>query len=111
MKTLSTAWRAAAARDRTGLISIARRRLGGGFARKFVTLSALTAAGQLSFVAALPILSRMYTPTQFGAFAIYLAVVNIAGPPLSLKFNSALYASSSREQAAQSLALALVVSA
>jgi O-antigen/teichoic acid export membrane protein len=98
----------AASKRPGGLIAAARARLGGPFARRFVALSGLTAAGQLSFLAALPVLSRQYTPADFGVFAVYLAIVNLAGPLMSLKFDSALYAARSREEAAQTLVLALL---
>src|SRR5689334_19718769 len=52
-----------------GLIFALHSRLVGPFGRKVATLSALTAVGQMTFVAALPVLSRMYTPTDFGVFA------------------------------------------
>ena len=52
----------------------------GPFARKAMGLSALTALGQASFVVALPVLSRLYTPSDFGIFTIYLSIVNIGGP-------------------------------
>jgi O-antigen/teichoic acid export membrane protein len=53
-------------------------------------------------------LSRLYTATDFGLFTIYLSIVNLGGPMLSLKFDSALYAAGSREEAAKTLLLALV---
>jgi O-antigen/teichoic acid export membrane protein len=80
----------------------------GPFARKVVSLSALTAAGQLSFVVALPILSRLYTPTDFGVFTIYLSIVNLGGPIVGLKFDSALYAARTRREAGTTLVLSLL---
>jgi O-antigen/teichoic acid export membrane protein len=80
----------------------------GPFARKVMGLSALTAAGQASFVLALPFLSRLYTPTDFGLFTIYLSIVNLGGPIVGLKFESALYAARNKEEAAATLALSLL---
>ena len=80
----------------------------GPFARKVIGLSALTAAGQLSFVVALPVLSRLYTPTDFGIFTIYLSIVNIGGPLVGLKFDSAIFAARTRREAAATLALSLL---
>ena len=80
----------------------------GPLARKAMSLSALTAAGQASFVIALPLLSRLYTPSDFGLFTIYLSIVNIGGPLVGLKFKSALYTVRTKEEAGVSLVLSLV---
>src|SRR5258708_32506595 len=80
----------------------------GPFARKVMSLSALTAVGQGSFVVALPLLSRLYTPTDFGVFTIYLSIVNIGGPLIGLKFESALYAARTSEEARTTLALSIL---
>jgi O-antigen/teichoic acid export membrane protein len=80
----------------------------GPFARKVMSLSALTAVGQGSFVVALPLLSRLYTPTDFGVFTIYLSIVNIGGPLIGLKFESALYAARTNEEARTTLALSIL---
>ena len=80
----------------------------GPLARKAMSLSALTAAGQASFVIALPLLSRLYTPSDFGLFTIYLSIVNIGGPLVGLKLESALYTVRTKEEAGVSLVLSLV---
>lgn len=83
----------------------------GPLARKTINLSALTAAGQFSFVLALPILSRLYTPADFGLFTVYLSLVNICGPIAGLKFESGLYAARTRRDARLTLALSLITMA
>jgi lipopolysaccharide/colanic/teichoic acid biosynthesis glycosyltransferase/O-antigen/teichoic acid export membrane protein len=83
----------------------------GPLARKTIGLSVLTAAGQLTFVMALPLISRLYTPADFGFFTVYLSIVNIAGPVVGLKFESAIYATRTRREASQALGLALVTMA
>jgi O-antigen/teichoic acid export membrane protein len=80
----------------------------GPFARKVMSLSALTALGQASFVIALPVLSRLYTPSDFGLFTIYLSIVNIGGPIVGLKFESALYAARTKQEAGITLALSVL---
>ncbi|MEW6435593.1 MAG: oligosaccharide flippase family protein [Pseudomonadota bacterium] len=75
--------------------------------RKIVGLTGLTAAGQLTFVVAMPLLSRLFTPADFGLFTIYLSIVNIFGPIIGLKFDSGLYAANTREQARAMLGLAI----
>ena len=93
--------------SRTMRISSPFSRLG-PLARKAAGLSGMTAFGQLTFVLALPLLSRLFTPADFGLFTVYLSIVNICGPIAGLKFDSALYGASSRDQARQILALAIV---
>ncbi|SEC67753.1 Sugar transferase involved in LPS biosynthesis (colanic, teichoic acid) [Beijerinckia sp. 28-YEA-48] len=70
-------------------------------ARNAFILSSLTALGQLSFLIALPFLTRMFRPSELGTFTIYLSVVNICGPLVALKFESALYAAEKRDDARQ----------
>jgi O-antigen/teichoic acid export membrane protein len=85
-----------------------KRTIIGPFARKVMSLSALTAAGQATFVIALPALSRLYAPADFGIFTVYLSIVNIGGPIVGLKFESALYADRTREDAAATLSLSFL---
>ena len=82
---------------------------GGPFARKVFSLSALTAAGQGLFVIALPLLTRQYTPADFGLFTVYLSIVNIGGPIVGLKYESALYTVRTKKEATHTLALSLLV--
>jgi O-antigen/teichoic acid export membrane protein len=99
------AWRAVQAlRARSNMVAAAF----GPFARKVMSLSALTALGQASFVIALPVLSRLYTPSDFGLFTIYLSIVNIGGPIVGLKFESALYAARTKQEAGITLALSIL---
>lgn len=79
----------------------------GPLARKAAGLSGMTAFGQIIFVLALPLLSRLFTPTDFGVFTVYLSIVNICGPIAGLKFDSALFGVTSREYARPILALAI----
>jgi O-antigen/teichoic acid export membrane protein len=85
-----------------------RSRAFGTFARKAIGLSALTALGQGSFVVALPMLSRLYTPSDFGIFTIYLSIVNIGGPIVGLKFESAMFAARTKQDARATLALCVL---
>jgi O-antigen/teichoic acid export membrane protein len=79
----------------------------GPVARRVAGLSGMTAMGQVTFVLALPLLSRLYSPADFGVFTVYLSIVNICGPIAALKFDSALYGTPSRDAARPILALAL----
>jgi O-antigen/teichoic acid export membrane protein len=99
---------AAKALQRLDALSGSRSRAFGPFARKAMGLSALTALGQASFVVALPVLSRLYTPSDFGVFTIYLSIVNIGGPIVGLKFESALYAARTKQETRATLALSVL---
>ena len=46
----------------------------------------MTAVGQMTFVIALPLLARLFTPAHFGLFTVYLSIVNICGPIAGMKF-------------------------
>ncbi|MBO0733731.1 MAG: oligosaccharide flippase family protein, partial [Methylocapsa sp.] len=69
------------------------------FARRGIGLSVATAAGQLSYILVLPILSRMFPPSDFGDFIIYLSIVNISAPLAGLRFESALYSAPDKARA------------
>ena len=99
-----------ATKAQQGLSSLSDRRSGafGPLARKAMSLSVLTALGQASFVIALPVLSRLYTPSDFGIFTIYLSIVNIGGPIVGLKFESAIFAAQSKREASVTLALSVL---
>jgi O-antigen/teichoic acid export membrane protein len=54
-------------------------------------VSAMAIIGQLTMVAAIPVLTRLYSPADFGVFTIYLSIVNILGAVSALRFESSLY--------------------
>ena len=85
-----------------------------GFRRllpRAIGLSGLTIVGQLSFLLALPLLSRLFAPASLGLFTIYLSVVNIAGPLVGLKFESAQFGLIDRHERCVSLRLSVVTAA
>ena len=69
------------------------------FVRGAIGLSGLTVAGQASYLLALPLLSRLYSPADFGLFTVYLSVVNISPPLTGLCFEAALFSASDRNDA------------
>ena len=69
------------------------------FARRAIGYSGLTAAGQGAYLLALPFLSRLYSPADFGLFTIYLSVINLAAPFVGLRFESALLSAIDRTDA------------
>ncbi len=90
-----------------------RRRAGGapvtgGLLRRLASLSGLTLAGQATYLVALPLVSRMFTPSALGLFTLYLSAVNIAGVVVGGKFEAALYGEADHADRRLSLTLALV---
>lgn len=58
--------------------------------RKILTLIAGTSAGQVILLLATPVLSRIYTPSDFGQFAMLLALVAIVAPFSTLRYEAAI---------------------
>lgn len=54
-------------------------------------VSAMAILGQFILLATIPILSRLYSPADFGVFTIYLSTVNILGAVAALRFEASLY--------------------
>jgi O-antigen/teichoic acid export membrane protein len=54
-------------------------------------VSAMAIAGQLILVATIPVLTRLYSPADFGVFTIYLSIVNMLGAVAALRFEPSLY--------------------
>ncbi|MGH6840017.1 MAG: oligosaccharide flippase family protein [Methylocella sp.] len=62
-------------------------------------LVGLTAAGQATYLLALPLLARLFSPADFGLFTVYLSVVNISMAFVGLQFESALFSATDRNDA------------
>ena len=60
------------------------------FVRSVSVLSSATAFAQLIFLAAMPVLSRLYTPEDFGVYAIFAALLGIIGVAASLRYQVAI---------------------
>ncbi|WP_373488174.1 lipopolysaccharide biosynthesis protein [Blastomonas sp.] len=60
------------------------------FLRKLLMLAGGTVAGQAILVLSSPLLTRLFTPAEFGAFAVFAAVVAIAGMGTGLRFELAI---------------------
>lgn len=77
----------------------------GALVRAAAGVSALALTGQLTLVAAIPILTRLYSPEDFGAFTIYLSIVNILGAIAGFRFSTSLYVVEDKAQALVALKL------
>jgi O-antigen/teichoic acid export membrane protein len=62
----------------------------GRFARSVSLLAGGTAGSQLLLVLTSPILSRLYTPTEFGVLAVFAAIVAIFAVIVSLRYQLAI---------------------
>lgn len=79
------------------------------FARSVSVLAGGTAAGQIIVVAASPILTRLYSPEDFGLLAVYAGLLGILGVIASLRYQLAIPLPESDEEAASVAILSLLV--
>lgn len=79
------------------------------FARAVSVLAGGTAAGQIIVVAASPLLTRLYSPEDFGLLAVYAGLLGILGVIASLRYQLAIPLPESDEEAASITVLSLLV--
>lgn len=79
-----------------------------GFARDVFKLSLGTLTGRLVAVAALPIVTRVYSPADFALLAVYLGVVSTLAVAACLRLEIAIPMAATDTAAAETLALALL---
>jgi len=79
----------------------------GTFASNVATLSSGTAIGQLSVILAAPLLSRLFTPADFGQLQYILSIALILGALSTLRFEMALPLANKTIDAIHILILAL----
>lgn len=81
------------------------------FLRKLFALASGTIAGQAIVVASSPLLTRLFTPAEFGQFAVLAAVIAIAGIAACWRFEFAVLTLPDDAEAAAVLRAAIVVAA
>ncbi len=81
----------------------------GGFVRNVVTLMTGTAIAQAIPILISPILTRLYTPNEFGILALYMAVVSVVAIIVTGRYELAVMLPESDEDAINVGALALSV--
>src|SRR5690606_7842279 len=74
-------------------------------------LAAGTAAGQALILLAMPLVTRLYSPEDFGVLAVYASILALLVVVITLKFETAIVLAESDETAAQLLLLSLAVAA
>jgi len=79
------------------------------FSRNILTLMTGTAIAQAIPIAISPILTRIYTPEDFGKYAIFLSLVMIAMPITALRYEQAFMLPSNRKDSIALLKGALII--
>lgn len=82
---------------------------GGRFMRGVVVLAGGTALGQLISVAASPLITRLYSPDDFGVLSIYLSFLSILGVLGVLRYEKAIPLADDDQTASEIVAAASVV--
>ncbi len=87
-----------------------RSLIGSRFVADLGTLVTGAGAAQLITFAATPVVTRLFTPADFGAAAFFLSLLTIAAPVASLRYDQAIFLPREDRQASQLtwLAVALV---
>ena len=81
----------------------------GKFFRDILALAGGTTIGQLLVIAASPLLTRLYTPTDFGLLAIFSSSLGILSVAVSLRYEFAIPIAKSNEEAKSLLVLSLLL--
>lgn len=101
---------AAAAPARTRLGRLAGRLMPRGrFARQLLLLSSGTLAGQAIVVATSPLLTRLFTPEEFGLLTVFTAIMGFVGNGVGLRYELAVPLGESDEEAAAVVVLTSMI--
>lgn len=79
------------------------------FAKGVAVLSGGTAGAQLLLLLAAPILTRLYSPEDFGVLAVFVAILSILGIIASLRYELAIPIADDNEIALNVVALCLLI--
>jgi O-antigen/teichoic acid export membrane protein len=83
----------------------------GGLARNALIVTLGTLAAQALLIAVTPILTRLYTPEDFGVLAVFTAIVSITGAITNLRYETAIPLDAAPEDAAATFLAAMVAGA
>lgn len=100
---------AIALRARSGRATLSRRFRRGGFARNVALLVGGTALAQVVSALVAPVLTRLYTPADFGIAALYASIAGLAWAVGTLRYELAITLPKDEPSAANVLCLAEVV--
>jgi O-antigen/teichoic acid export membrane protein len=79
------------------------------FARNVTTLSVGSVAASVISLASVPIISRLFTPDDFGAAALYLSIVTVLATAATLRYDHAVIIPDERSEAVEIALLSLCV--
>lgn len=84
-------------------------RVADGFVRNVFVLTTGTTIAMVIPVVAAPVLTRLYTPQDYGIFALYVALVSVLSVPISANYESAVMLPERDGDALNLVALCLVI--
>ena len=88
-----------------------RQLLAGDFFRDVIKLSAGTLLGRIITIAALPFISRMFSPQEFSSLAVLMSVVGLCGVVACLRLEIAIPLADTEEDGANLFVIALSAAA
>ena len=80
------------------------------FGKNVLTIGTGNVIAQVISLGAIPIITRLFTPTEYGAFAIYLAIATTAFPLATLRYSAAILLAESDDDVTNLATLAFVMS-
>lgn len=80
-----------------------------GFAKSVVMIAGGTASAQVINVLMTPIITRMYTPEEFGVLALFIAVLGLLSTIASLRYEWAIPIAKDDEETTSVIALSFIV--
>ncbi|MEO0425635.1 MAG: oligosaccharide flippase family protein [Pseudomonadota bacterium] len=81
------------------------------FAKDVLKLTSGTGLAQLLMIGVLPILTRLYSPSDFGALSLFVAISSVFSVIATLKFDAAIMLPASERHAADLVWLVIIVAA
>ncbi|WP_432724056.1 oligosaccharide flippase family protein [Staphylococcus equorum] len=67
------------------------------FFKNVLTMMSGTLAGQIIIIATMPIISRIYTPNQFGEYSNVVAIIGIISVLTTLKYDTGIAVTKNEE--------------
>ena len=81
------------------------------FFLNFKILASGTIISQIILLIASPLITRIYSPEQFGVFAIFAAILSIIVPISSFKYNNAIVVADSKKNSDDLFVLSILITA
>lgn len=88
---------------------IASRFKRGGVARDVATLTVGTVIAQGVTIAAMPLLTRLYSPSAFGVLAIFMAVASVGATLVTLRYETSILVPKENTESANLVLLSLIL--